>query len=150
MQVVNQAATQPILTAQAVRNRRGQMTSVILTTEVQLSDRGSGVPTGTVTYFINGRSRATKSLQDGTAVVTVSANRALNDKSFVTYSGDGNFLAGRSPKLLINRKLLSVTARPLTAFFAQGRHGHGALLTPTVKVLSRMAGLVSRVHGVGR
>jgi hypothetical protein len=122
-QVVDQAGTQVILTSHAVRNRRGRITSVILTTQVQVIAPGNGVPTGPVTYFINGRSLATRSLGNAEVSLTISAKKAMKKTFYVTYGGDGHFVGSRSSNVAVTTKALKASVRPFVAFFAR-RRGH--------------------------
>ncbi len=149
-QVVNPSNTQPLLTARAVHNRRGQVTSVILTSQIGVTAPGSGVPTGTVTYFVKGRSLATKTLTNATSTLTLKPKQALKKSFFVTYSGNSNFFGARSPKVVVNTRSLKASARPLTAFSAPARQGHAATVAPAVRLLSKTAGFFNRFHVKGR
>jgi hypothetical protein len=120
-QVVDRAGTQPAVTLRAIRNRRRQVTSVILTTSVHVTAPGSGAPTGTVTYFVNGRSIASRTLNNGTASITITARKALKKTVSVTYGGDANFSGSSSPRQVVTTGGLKASARPFTAFFARGR-----------------------------
>jgi hypothetical protein len=120
-QVVDQAGTEPALTFRAIRNRRRQVTSVILTTSVQVTVPGSGVPTGAVTYFVNGRSVATRTLSNGTSSITVAARKALKKTISVAYGGGANFSGSSSARQVVTTGGLKASARPFTAFFSRGR-----------------------------
>ena len=114
------ALSQSIVTALAVRNGRGRIVSVNLQSQVLAVSPASGVPTGTVTYFANGRKFKTKGLSNGTAVVSLKPNQVLKKAFTIRYSGDANFKTSASSKLVVTNRVLSMSARPLTAFFARG------------------------------
>lgn len=115
--VVTTASTQPVLTAQAVRNKHGKILSVHLTARVLVVAPGSGVPTGTVTFFRKGHRLKATVLSNGTAVVNLKLNQALKKSFTVQYGGDANFRAGTSAPLVVTRASLTPATRPLTAFF---------------------------------
>jgi hypothetical protein len=123
-QTVSTAGTQSIVTAEAVRNGRGQFTAVKLVAQILAIAPGSGVPTGTVTYFLNGNRFKTKSLSNGKAVVSVKPIRAVGMFLYIQFSGDTQFLASVSRSQIINKRTLKTSARPLTAFPAR-RHARG-------------------------
>jgi hypothetical protein len=122
--VVSAASTQPALTAQAVRNRRGKIISVNLTTQVLVVSPGSGVPTGSVTFFRKGHQLRTTALQHGTAVLNLKLNQALKKSFTVQYGGDANFRGSTAARFVVTKSSLTMTARPLTALFSrQNRQG---------------------------
>src|SRR5262249_47804536 len=110
-QSVNRAQTQPSLVTQAVRNRQHQITSVKLTARVRALAPGSGVPTGTVTFFVNSHAVATKTLADSTAVLTLTARKAMNKTVYVRYNEDVNFHGASSSKQLVTTRALKSLAR---------------------------------------
>jgi hypothetical protein len=120
-QIVSPAGTKSIVTVKAVRNRRGQLIAVDLDSQVLVVAPGIGVPTGTVTYFFGGRAFKTRSLSNGTAVLSVQPIRALGQFLFIRYNGDGNFQPSASTSQVIRLRTSKASARPLTAFFARGR-----------------------------
>jgi trimeric autotransporter adhesin len=118
--VVGAASTRSILTAEAVRNKRGKIVNVILDSQVLAVSPGAGVPTGVVTYFRRGHVVASEALVDGTASLTLKAAKALNKGFTVEYSGDAEFDLSASAKVTPTKKSLKASARPLTAFFKRG------------------------------
>jgi hypothetical protein len=94
------------VTVEAVRNRRGQLTAVDLVAQVLVIAPGTGVPTGTVAFFLNGRTFKTRSLSNGTAVVRVKPSRVLGKFLYIQYSGDANFLASVSRSQIIRQRTL--------------------------------------------
>jgi hypothetical protein len=121
---VTRAGTQSIVTAEAVRNSRGQLTAVELVAQVLAIAPGSGVPTGTVAFVLNGNTFKVKTLSNGTAFVKVKPIRSVGKFLFVRYSGDANFQASVPRSQIINQKTLKNSARPLTAFLDR-RHARG-------------------------
>jgi len=119
--IVSTASTQSILTVQTVRNKRGKIVSVNLASQVLVVSPGSGVPTGTVTYFRNGRKITTRTLSNATAVLAITPNQALNQSFTLKYSGDASFNASASSRLVVTKKAVQISARPPTAFFTRGR-----------------------------
>jgi len=124
--IVSTASTQPILTVQTVRNKRGKIVSVNLASQVLVVSPGSGVPTGAVTYFRNGHKIKKRTLGDGMAVLTLTPNQALNQSFTVKYSGDANFNPSASSKLVVTKNALKMSARPLNAFFTRGHARSGS------------------------
>jgi hypothetical protein len=113
-QFVSPAGTQTIVTAQAVRDRRGRLVAVDLVAQVPVTAPGSGVPTGTVSYFLNGNRRfRTKALTDGTAILRLKPGQALGKFLYVSYSGNGNFEPSVSRSQVVRRRRLKSSARPL-------------------------------------
>jgi hypothetical protein len=148
---VSQADTQSVLAAQTIRNRRGQIVSVILTAQVGAAAPGSGTPTGTVQYFVKGRSRpiATLTLHQGAAILTVKPALALNKAISIRYGGDSHFEASTSPKLTLTKRGLTTMARPFAAFFSRGRQP-APLAARSLPVLARASGSVRLGHHKGQ
>jgi hypothetical protein len=75
---------------------------------------------GTVTVQANTGESCTADVAAGSCnlVFTTPIDRVIT----ASYSGDANFNASTSPKLVVNKKLLKMSARPLTVFHARG-HG---------------------------
>jgi hypothetical protein len=120
--LVLSASTHPILTAQAFRNKKGQIVSVNLQSQVVVLLPGTGVPLGTVTYLRNGQTLKIRNLANGTAVVKLKANQALNKSFTIEYSGDPNYNPSASAALFVTKKVLKMSARPTTAFFMAAVH----------------------------
>ena len=106
--MVAAASTQSVLTAQAVRNKRGKITKVILESQVLVVSPGIGVPAGAVTYFRGSRRVARVALVNGTASLTLKSNRSLNKSFIVQYSGDADFNVSKSPKVVPTKKSLKL------------------------------------------
>src|SRR5262245_40290183 len=104
------SADQSILTLRSIRNRRGRLLAVTLTDRIEVVAPGAGVPTVTVTVFVNGRALGTVSLSDGTAVVTLKPKRVLRKAATINYSGDGDFRSSTSMQTVITPKSLRTMA----------------------------------------
>jgi Bacterial Ig-like domain (group 3)/NHL repeat len=114
--VVAPDATTTSLTAQAVRNRHGKLVELHLTAHTETVAPGSGVPTGTVTLFVNGRVLSTTTLNDGSAILTVKPRRVLRKTVKISYGGDTDFQSSAAAGVHITPKSLQSTARKLRAF----------------------------------
>ena len=108
--VVTAASTQPALSAQALRNKRGKIVSVNLTTQVLVVSPGRGVPTGSVTFFRKGHRLGTTVLKNGIAILNLKRNQALRKSFTVQYGGDADFHGSASASLLVTKKSLTMTA----------------------------------------
>jgi hypothetical protein len=118
--VVSAAGTRSNLTAQAVRNKRGKIVSVNLRSEILVVSPGSGIPPGIVTYFRKGHKIRTLALSNGSALLTLKRNQALNKSFTVRYSGDSSFSGSASARVVVTEKSLKMSAPPQTALFNQG------------------------------
>src|SRR5207248_4668169 len=87
---VTLAGTQATVTPQAARNRHGQF-AVNLVANVTVTPPGSGTPTGTVTFFRDGRVMRTVPLNNGTAILQQAPIRVFYHYIYVYYNGDANF-----------------------------------------------------------
>jgi hypothetical protein len=75
---------------------------VTLTATVTCTTAGAGTPTGTVTFFDNGVSLETKTLDpSGQATLTTSSLAAGQDSIVAQYGGDTNFAPGNSTPLAV-------------------------------------------------
>jgi autotransporter-associated beta strand protein len=111
-QSVSTAGTVPILTIVPVRNRHGKVLKFELVTEVAPLTAGIGTPTGSVTYFINGRaSYQTVQLTGSVAVLTVLRPRLLNKFVYVRYNGGPGFIASASSQIYASFRLLTQLSR---------------------------------------
>ncbi|MGP0063297.1 MAG: beta strand repeat-containing protein [Isosphaeraceae bacterium] len=113
-EAVTPAATESILTAQAVRNQRGKLVKVDLVTQVLVVAPGSGTPTGSVTYFRRGRPFLTVSASDGQAVASVKPGLVLKKSISVVYQGNSDFDLSASGAVVPTKKSLRASARPLS------------------------------------
>jgi autotransporter-associated beta strand protein len=110
-QVVSSAGTSPALTLVPLRNRFGKVTKVELLVQVQPTPPGAGTPTGTVTYYINGRaSYFTVFLTSGTASIAMAPQRLVNKYVYVRYNGTHSFIGSASPNVYLSpRKLVELS-----------------------------------------
>src|SRR5262249_12137333 len=118
--VVSPDATTTSLTTQVVRDRHGKLVALRLAAQIEAAAPGSGVATGTVTFFVNGRVLATEALSDGTVVVTIKPKRVLKKTVTIAYSGDADFQSSASPGAVITPKSLRTMARPMGEFLSRG------------------------------
>lgn len=97
-QYVTSAGTLPVLTYQAIRNRHGKLTKVALIADVQPVSPGSGVPTGSVTFYINGRAfyQVVPLDANGLAELDVLPRRLVNKYVFVRYIGTESYVGSAS------------------------------------------------------
>jgi autotransporter-associated beta strand protein len=111
-QSISTAGTLPVLTIVPVRNRHGQVLKFDLMVQVVPLTAGVGTPTGSVTYFINGRaSYQTVQLTDGVAMLTVLRPRLLNHFVYARYNGSSSFVASASPQTYVSHRLLAGLSR---------------------------------------
>jgi autotransporter-associated beta strand protein len=94
-QTVNQANSTVAVTPSVNPAVVGQ--TVIFTATVAAVSPGSGTPTGSVTFTIDGTPQAPVTLTNGSGTVSTSFTSATVHTISVTYSGDGNFIAPASP-----------------------------------------------------
>jgi hypothetical protein len=139
------AGTQTVVTVRGVRNRRGQVTAVHLDTQVLVTSPGTGVPTGTVTFYLNGFAAQTIALNNGTAVLSLRPARALLKFVFVQYSGNGNVEPSVSSSQVITRRSWKTSARPLIRFFARDGGGTPSPGHP-LHLAARVRSLLDRGH----
>jgi hypothetical protein len=106
-QFVTVGSTHVILTAHRVRNRLGRLTAVKLVTQVLVTAPGTGVPTGTVTYYFGPSSRFTRLLKNGTAVLTLPPSRVLGQFVFAKYNGNLIFQSSLSLSQVVMQRSLA-------------------------------------------
>jgi hypothetical protein len=108
IQYVTSAGTQPTLTVVPVRNRHGAIVKVDLVAQVGVTSPGTGTPLGNATFYVNGRaSIRTVPVNNGTAVLTLPVQRAVNRFVFVRYLGYFTmFQPSTSDSLIISRRIL--------------------------------------------
>jgi streptogramin lyase len=96
-QTVNKLATTVTVTSSANPARSGQAT--IFTATVSATAPGTGAPSGTVIFIIDGVSQPPVTLTGGTATFTTATLAPGNHSISVVYSGDATFLGSTSPTL---------------------------------------------------
>ena len=113
---------------------------------------GVGGPTGTVTFFRNGRRLAVETLTGSGAVLKLKANQALGKTFRVQYSGDSNFYGGFSQTLKVRTgNLATAMVRPFTALISHTRTKAASMDRASVEKLSRALGVITPAyHKVGR
>jgi hypothetical protein len=108
--VVSAAGTQPTLTIQTVRNKRGRIVSVNLVSQVLVVPPGGGVPGGTVTFFRKAQKVKTIALNGGRATLNRSLIQVLNKSFTVKYSGSGDFTGSTSAPVKVTRASVKAAA----------------------------------------
>jgi hypothetical protein len=96
---VSRAATEVLLVSQPIFKKKHKLVSLGLKAEVQPIAPGAGVPTGTVTFEIQGKVRkkvtervlATLSLSGGSATLSVKPRSVLRKPITIVYGGDADF-----------------------------------------------------------
>jgi hypothetical protein len=121
-QVVAQASTQTVLTATAVRNRRGQIVAVDLVSEVLVISPGSGVPSGPVSLFVGKKKLGSGVLSNGQFVLVVKPARVMGKAVIAQYGGDADFRSSVSPAVVVNKSSQAAAARPFAARFFHRPH----------------------------
>jgi hypothetical protein len=105
---ITAAGTQPSLTVEAVRNRRGKIVAAELVANIGVFSPGAGTPEGNVIFFVNGRaSYQVAPVVDGTATLALLPPRVTNKYIFVRYLGYYNiFQPSVSTSQLVSRRSL--------------------------------------------
>ena len=108
-QYVLTAGTYPTLVLLPVANRRGRVKRIEVLAQIEPTSP-AGTPTGTATYFINGRAKMVSVfVTNGMAEIRVPARRLVNKYIFVRYNGDSSFIASVSQSYYMSqRRVLSV------------------------------------------
>jgi hypothetical protein len=128
-QSISTAGTTPVLTIRPVRNRQGKVVSFDLVTQVQSTvATANAIPTGAVTYFINGRAfYRTVGLSNGFAVLRRPWQRLINQYIYVRYNGSATFVASASKNYYLSHRLLTLTAQGPASGRPALATGHGAV-----------------------
>ncbi len=115
-QSISTAGTLPVVTLVPVRNRHGKVLKFDVVVQVEPSNAGLGTPTGSVSYFINGRAFSQiVPLTDGVAVLPQLRQRLVNHYVYARYNGSSGFLASASPQLYVSyRDLVLLSRRAVT------------------------------------
>ena len=132
---VGRAGTQVVLVPQPVFKKK-KVVSLGLEAEVQPMAPGGGVPTGTVTFEIQVKSKkkvtekvlGTATLGGGSATLTVKPKSVLKKPITIVYGGDADFLSGTMSPPTLTQAALKSLARPMVALQARGR-GHARALS---------------------
>jgi hypothetical protein len=114
-QFVTVAATAPIVTAVAVRNRLGKLTAVDLVARVGVLPPGGGVPIGTVTFFIGASSYKSVLLKNGTGVLKRAPSQVIGHFVWARYNGDPFHQPSASISQVITNRSLAKSARAVPA-----------------------------------
>jgi autotransporter-associated beta strand protein len=97
VQDVNQASSAGTITASTLNSN----TSVTFTATITAKTPGSGVPTGTVSFYVDGKFKGTVTLSGGKAGLTLSSGLPVGTHTVqIVYSGDTDFLSSTATKSL--------------------------------------------------
>jgi large repetitive protein len=115
-QSVSTSGTLPVITLVPVRNRHGKVLKFDVVVQVESLTSGIGTPTGSVTYYINGRAfYQIVPLTDGVAVLPVLRGRLVNQYVYAKYNGSVAFVASVSPQLYVSYRELVRLSRTAVA-----------------------------------
>jgi hypothetical protein len=100
----SRAATEVVLAPEPVFKKKHKLVSLGLKAEVQPIPPGAGVPTGTMTFEVQKRTRkkvteqvlGTVTLSGGSATLTVKPDSVLKKSVTILYGGDADFQASSS------------------------------------------------------
>jgi hypothetical protein len=139
-QVVDQAATSASLSTTATPSVYGQPGSVTVT--VKPNPPGTGTPTGTVTFAVDGVAGAPVALSRGKAAMPLAGLGAGSHQITATYSGDANYLGDTSPALhqVVNQ---AGTTTKLTSSANPVQQGGPGTITAAVKDISPATGVAT-------
>jgi autotransporter-associated beta strand protein len=115
-QFVSLAGTTPVLTVVPVVNRHGKVLNFDLVLTVTPTAPAGGTPSGSATFYINGRaSTATVAVTDGIAVLRRLRQRLVNQYVFARYNGSLQYLASATSNMYISNRRLTELARAATS-----------------------------------
>ena len=135
-QVVNEAATTSTLSSSASPSVFGQ--AVTFTASVAAVAPGSGTPSGTVTFTIDGVVQPSVTLANGQASLTTSTLSVGSHTIAVAYGGDGSF--GSSSSTLSQAVASADTTTTLSSSTAPSVFGQSVTFTATVSAVAPGAG----------
>jgi YVTN family beta-propeller protein len=151
-QIVDQDATSASLTTTRTPTTYGQ--SGTITATVRANSPGSGKPTGTVTFAVDGTAAQPVALAAGKATMSLAGLGAGTHQITVTYSGDQNYLGTTSAALtqVVNQASTTTT---LTTPGNPVQQGGTGSVTATVRDVSPGTGAATgtitfTVNGVAR
>jgi len=143
------AATATTLTSSDATVKTG--TAVVFTAVVKPT-AGTGTPTGTVSFSIDGGAAVKETLAAGTASYSIATLDAATHKVVATYSGDTNFAASTSATLaevvnnpLADTTVLTVSPSPATVGASVAI---GATVKPTTGSLAPTGSVTFSIDGV--
>lgn len=151
-QQVDPATTQTSLTATDIRNRKGQLTSVVLTSDVTAVQPGVGSPYGTITFYVNGTTLSSQTVNgDGMNTIRLKPAQARGKSFFARFGGDPSFYGSTSPTITLGHNGIpkAVVAQPS---IISGRHltAQPAARLQAGALAFRWPGFVKHGRGLGR
>jgi hypothetical protein len=137
-QTVNKAGTNTSFASSANSSVFGQ--SVTLTATVNATAPGAGLPTGTLTFTVDGVPQTPVGLNGSSQALLVISTLDVNAHSIATdYSGDGNFLGGSG--LFTQTVAKAGTTVALTSSMTASVFGQSVTFTATVTPVAPGAGV---------
>ncbi len=117
---IGRAATQAVMVP-LLRFKTKKLVSLGLEANVQPISPGSGVPTGTVTFEVQVKSKkkadekvlGIATLRGGSATLTLKPSKVLNKPAMIVFGGDADFASSAGPTTTLTQKGLSKQARPI-------------------------------------
>lgn len=117
---VARAATQVVMIP-LPRFKRKKLVSLGLEAEVGPISPGSGVPTGTVTFEVQVKSKkkaeekvlGIATLRGGSATLTLNPSKVLNKPVKIVFGGDADFASNTGPTTTLTQKRLTTLARTI-------------------------------------
>ena len=102
---------------------------------------GSGVPTGSVQFYVNGVAYGSAvQLTNGASSINISGLAAISNTITASYGGDDNFAASAAPSLNINVALANTATSLLSTVTSSTPVAPGTSITLTAAVSSQVAG----------
>jgi large repetitive protein len=132
-QIVDQDATSASLTTTRTPSTYGQSGSI--TVKVKANSPGSGTPTGTVTFAVDGTAGQPVALSVGKATMPLAGLGAGTHQITVSYSGDQNYLGATSSALAQVINPVSTTTTLATSANPVQQGGAGAITAKVKDVL---------------
>jgi Bacterial Ig-like domain (group 3) len=128
---VGQASTTTTLTSSDPAPVVGEV--LTFTAKIKVSSPGSGSPTGTVQFSLNGAAPVTQPVHGGQATDTTSGLSAGNDTITATYSGDSSFATSNSSVVLKTKDhaKTSLSVSPSPPHYFGNALTFDAMVTPT-------------------
>jgi large repetitive protein len=137
-QVVNPDGSTITVTSSATPSVFGQ--TVTITATVAAAAPGAGIPSGSVTFTVDGGIQAPVTLANGQAFITLNAPTIATHQISASYGGDGNFQPSSTTAPLAQQVVPASTAITLLSAAAPAVFGQAVSITATVGVTAPGAG----------
>ncbi|WZP00821.1 Ig-like domain repeat protein [Isosphaeraceae bacterium EP7] len=141
-QLVNKASTNLSFASSANPSLFGQ--SVTYTATISAVSPGSGMPTGTVTFYSDGVSIGTNLVSSGSIATLVVSSLGVGSHAITAlYSGDGNFSSSSTAQAITQVVTASATSTILTSNLASTVYGQQITFNAAVSAISPGSGLAT-------